>query len=106
MLRISVHDDLGALTFKLEGRLAGNWVHELRDCWQEAIAARSDSAVRFDLTQVTSIDADGKALLSAAAARGAKLVAAGCFMRAMVAEIADRPLPYCAIPATSTDQSS
>src|SRR6516162_9336775 len=103
MLRISTSDDLGALTFKLEGRLAGCWVHELRGCWQEALAARPDSPIRFDLTQVSSIDADGKALLSAAAARGAKLIAAGCFMKAIVAEIAGCPMPDYSIPKVPPD---
>jgi hypothetical protein len=87
MLRISVHDEPGTVTFKLEGRLAGCWVRELQDCFQAAMAARPKQAVRFDLTQVTSLDADGKAFLSARHADGAVLIAAGCFMKAIVAEI-------------------
>ena len=36
MLRITIHDDPGSLTFQLEGKLAGPWVAELEDCWQKA----------------------------------------------------------------------
>ena len=34
MLRITVHDTQQALTFQLEGRLAGPWVSEVEECWQ------------------------------------------------------------------------
>jgi hypothetical protein len=87
MLRISVHDEPDAVTFKLEGRLAGCWVRELQDCYERTMAAGLKSAVRFDLKQVTSLDAEGKAFLSARKAEGAELIVAGCFMRAIVAEI-------------------
>ncbi len=95
MLRITVHEDRGSLTFQLEGRLAGSWVRELQDCWQRTLAERPTSAVRFDLTEVTFVDAAGKAFLAASHAQGAELVAAGCLMRAIVAEIANAPFPGC-----------
>jgi len=50
-------------------------------------------AVRVDLTGVTVIEAAGKAFLAAAHARGAELVAPGCLMKAVVAEITRAPLP-------------
>ena len=37
MLRITVHDNPQALTFQLEGRLAGPWVQELKECWQSTL---------------------------------------------------------------------
>ena len=88
MLRVSVVDEPGTVTFKLEGRLAGCWVRELQDCYERTMPARPESAVRFDLKQVISLDADGKAFLAARQAEGAELVTAGCFMKAIVAEIA------------------
>jgi anti-anti-sigma regulatory factor len=87
MLRITVQDEPGTLTFRLEGRLAGSWVRELQDCWQRALAAHPQSAIRLDLTQVTSIDEAGKAFLAASHAHGAELIPTGCLMRAIVAEI-------------------
>jgi hypothetical protein len=48
MLRITVHDNPGALTFQLEGRLAGPWVPVLEECWQSTLASRANRA--FALT--------------------------------------------------------
>jgi anti-anti-sigma regulatory factor len=93
MLRISTHDDPQSLTFKLEGRLAGSWVQELHDCWQKTFAARPKPSVRFDLTDVTFIDAAGKEFLAARYREGNKLIAAGCLMKFIVAEITRLPAP-------------
>lgn len=88
MLRITVFDDPGAVTFWLEGRLVGGWVQELHDCWEATLARCPRPAVRVDLTEVTYVDAAGKAFLAAKHSQGAELVAAGCLMRAIAAEIA------------------
>jgi anti-anti-sigma regulatory factor len=94
MLRITVKDNSGALTFQLEGKLAGPWVAELEDCCRSALATQPRPVLRFDLTGLTSIDAAGKYFLSAMHARGAEFVAACCQMKAIVAEITDpRPWP-------------
>ncbi len=95
MLRITVHDDRGPLTFQLEGRLAGPWVRELAECWHGALAGRPGAASCFDLRGVTYVDAAGKAFLAARHAEGAELVASGCLMRAVVAEISGAPAPDC-----------
>jgi hypothetical protein len=87
MLRITVHDKPGALTLQLEGRLAGPWVQVLDECWQSALACRRQPIVRVDLTEVTSIDASGRACLEALHRRGAKFIAADCLTKAVVAEI-------------------
>jgi anti-anti-sigma regulatory factor len=92
MLRITVHDNPGSLTFQLEGRLAGPWVREVEDCWRSTLAGRPRPAVRLDLTGVTFIDAAGKAILAVAHAQGAEFVAAGCLMKAVVAEITRAPI--------------
>src|SRR5262249_36632105 len=92
MLRITVHDDPGSLTFQLEGRLAGPWVREAEDCWRRTLAGQRRPVLRFDLTGVTVIDAAGKAFLAAAHAQGVELVASGCLIRAIVAEITNAPL--------------
>jgi hypothetical protein len=87
MLRITVHDKPGSLTFQLEGRLAGPWVRVLEECWQSALARRRDPALLLDLTGVTSVDAPGRACLAALHSQGAEFVAADCLMKAVVAEI-------------------
>jgi anti-anti-sigma regulatory factor len=93
MLRITVHDKPGALTFQLEGRLAGPWVRELEECWRGALAGQREPVLRVDLTEVTSIDAAGRACLVALHRRGAEFVAADCLMKAVVAEITQTPAP-------------
>jgi hypothetical protein len=98
MLRITVHDDPELLTLQLEGGLAGPWVREAEACWQKTLADNRKSALQFDLTGVTFIDAAGKAFLSAAHAQGAKLVASGCLMRAIVAELTKTPVSDSACP--------
>jgi anti-anti-sigma regulatory factor len=106
MLRITVHEDPGSLTFQLEGRLAGPWVRELEDCWQSTPAGRRKPVLRFDLTGVTYIDAVGKDFLAARHAEGAEFLACGCLMRAVVAEITDAPVPDRGCPdGSQTEQS-
>ena len=95
MLRITNHNDAKSLTFQLEGKLAGAWVRELEDCWQHALVRTPTTFMRFDLTGVSYVDAAGKKFLAARHAQGAELIAAGCLMRAMVAEITGVPDPNC-----------
>ena len=87
MLRITIHNEPRTRTFQLEGKLAGPWVAELERCWQNTLATPGTPAIRFDLTGVTFIDADGKEFLAARYREGAELIVAGCWMRALVAEM-------------------
>ena len=98
MLRITIHDDPGSRTFRVEGRLAGPWVREVDECWRRTLASQRERVFRFDLTGVTLIDAPGKAFLAAAHAQGVELVASGCLMRAIVAEVTNTPIPDCGCP--------
>jgi hypothetical protein len=93
MLRITVHDNPQALTFQLEGCLAGPSLRELEACWQSALARRRKAILRVDLTGVTFIDATGKVCLASMHRDGAKFIAADCLTRAIVAEITQVPLP-------------
>lgn len=98
MLRITIHDNTECFTFQIEGKLAGPWVRELEDCWQKTLAGRARPVVRVDLRGVTSLDAAGKALLAALHARGAEFVAAGCAIKAIIAEITGAPSPVHGCP--------
>lgn len=93
MLRITIHDQPGELTFQLEGRLAGPWVQVLQECWQNAAASRRHRPIlRLDLTQVTGIDAAGQACLAATYREGAEFIAGDCLIKAVVAEITCSPV--------------
>lgn len=102
MLRITVQEDPRFVTFRLEGRLAGSWVQELEDCWQSATIAGLKPVVRFDLTEVTFIDAAGKEFLAARYREGHELVAAGCLMKSVVAEITGYPMLVRRLPGVET----
>lgn len=93
MLRITVHDNLRALTFQLEGSLSGPWVRVLEECWQGSLARRRKPLLRVDLTGVTFVDAAGEACLAAMHRQGAEFVASGCLTKAVVAEITREPRP-------------
>jgi ABC-type transporter Mla MlaB component len=87
MLRITVHDQPEALTFQLEGRLGREGVEALEECWQTAVTGEHKALLRVDLTEVTAIDAAGRACLAALHRQGAEFIAADCLTKAMVAEI-------------------
>jgi ABC-type transporter Mla MlaB component len=100
MLRITVHKTPGVVTFRLEGKLTGEWVAVLQECWQielsrqQGTIRRADLTVfRVDLTGVTCVDAVGKACLAAMHRQGSELVAADCLTNAVVAEIIEAPAP-------------
>ena len=87
MLRITVHNEPGAQTFQLEGRLAGPWVRVLQECWQSSLARPRRPMLRVDLTGVTFIDEAGKACLAALHRQQAEFETADCLTKAIVDEI-------------------
>jgi hypothetical protein len=95
MLRITADETPPVLTYRLEGRLVGPWVRVLDDCWLQTRGRRPQPSVRVDLTAVTTIDAAGKALLSAMYHSGAELIAGDGLSSALADEIVsgydDRP---------------
>jgi hypothetical protein len=59
-----------------------------------------------DLTQVTSIDAAGRACLAAMHRGGADFVAADCLTKAVVAEITHTPVPDSGYPKNEDEKSA
>jgi hypothetical protein len=92
MLRITVHDKPGALTFQLEGSLAGAWVRVLEECWQGTLARRHQPDLRVDLIGHLYRRA-GRACLAAMHRQGGEFIAPDCLMKATVAEITQTPGP-------------
>jgi hypothetical protein len=84
MLKVTEHTQGSATTLELEGRLAGPWVGELRDCWRRLAA---DREVGLVLRQVTFIDAAGKKLLAEIFRSGASITAEGCMTQAIIEQI-------------------
>ena len=89
MLRITVKKTRKALTFQLEGTLAGAWLRELEQCWSSTMMRERKPIVRVDLTGMTFIDAAGKACLATMHRQGAEFIAHDCMTKDVVREICE-----------------
>jgi anti-anti-sigma regulatory factor len=87
MLKITLHDHPNQLRFRLEGKLAGAWVAELRQCWLTAASTTRDRAITLDLSEVDFVCPEGQALLADMHRQGVQFKAATPLIRAIVAEI-------------------
>ncbi len=86
MLKVTTEQNGEAITLRLEGALADEWVEEMLLCWQQLNAARRQ-ATRIDLSGVTWASSEGRELLALMYRNGAELVAADVLMKAIVEEI-------------------
>ncbi len=83
MLKIARIDKPGTgCTLRLEGRVIGPWVEELRRSCEEALA--SSTAVALDLSGVSFIDRPGIPLLQRLRDRGVVLVNCSGFVSALL----------------------
>jgi len=87
MLKITLHDSAGELRFRLEGRLSGAWVVELRQCWLTAQSTIRSRKTTLDLSEVDYVDADGQCLLTEMSQQGVGLKAVTPLIRELVQEI-------------------
>jgi len=87
MLKITLHDSAGELRFRLEGRLSGAWVGELRQCWLTAQSTVRSRKITLDLGEVDYVDADGQSLLTDMSQQGAVIKAVTPLIREIVQEI-------------------
>ena len=89
MLRITVHEDGGQCRLELAGKLGGPWVAETENVWRSAPC--SGKEIELDMTEVTGIDDAGRELLVAMHQAGARLIAEGVWMTALIEEITGNP---------------
>jgi hypothetical protein len=85
MLRVTVHQDGTVCRLELAGRLGGPWVAETEHAWRSSSCP--DKQIEVDMRQITGVDDAGRGLLSAMHKAGARLVAEGVAMMALVEEI-------------------
>jgi len=85
MLRITLQDDGTLWRLHLAGRLASAWVAETENTWRSALV--SGRPVEIDMREVTGIDEAGLRLLRAMNREGARFIAKGVAMEALVEEI-------------------
>lgn len=91
MLKITIHDSARELRLLLEGKLAGAWVTELRQCWQTAASTIGFRATVLDLREVDFVDPAGQALIEEMHRQGVRLEASCPLIQHMVEEIAGSP---------------
>src|SRR3984957_12741784 len=87
MLRITTEQKRGKLILSVEGRLAGQWVSALEQCWRDLRTSNPGGKFSINLCGVSYIDAAGKVLLKEIHHQGCHLVAEGCLNQAIVKEI-------------------
>jgi len=86
MLKITIHDSSKELRFRLEGKLSGPWVSELRQCWLTAASTTVGRGTVLDLEEVDFLDDCGRALVREMAARGVRIAASTPLIRSLVEE--------------------
>ena len=87
MLRISITNEVGLTRFKLEGKLAHEWVHEAETAWSVLKSLNGKQKVLIDLVNVTFVDEAGALLLARIRRDGAKLIGSGLLIAALIEEI-------------------
>jgi hypothetical protein len=87
MLKITLLDSAREMRFRLEGKLSGLWVGELRQCWTTASSTTAGRRTVVDLREVDFVDEDGESLLGAMHWDGVELDASTPFIRAIVDRI-------------------
>lgn len=89
MVRITMQNRDTGLQWKVEGRLAGEWVPELEHCWRCFLAHSPHTSVVVDLTDTEYVDLAGRYLLALMCQSGMKLTANSPYMKAVISEIVD-----------------
>ncbi len=87
MLRITTETKRGKTILTVEGRIAGQSVSTIEQCWRELYAASPKQKYIVNLCGVSFIDNSGKVLLREMHRVGAELQAEGCLNQAIVDEI-------------------
>jgi ABC-type transporter Mla MlaB component len=82
-----MHDGTAAFSFELMGRITDRAARELKQAWNAASSAADGQSLIVDLSYVTQVDEEGRALLRDWYNGGAELVAKRPQGRSIVASI-------------------
>ena len=86
LAQVTADNDGSFCRLKLAGRLAGPWVPEMENSWRSALCSPAKQ-IEIDMKEVTAVDNDGRQLLESMHRAGARLLAQGVEMTALVEEI-------------------
>src|SRR4051812_40621351 len=84
MLKITLHDSADEFRFRLEGKLSGPWVTELRQCWQTASSTTQGRRTVLDMREVDFVDGPGESLLCDMTRSGVAIQVSTPFMQSVV----------------------
>ncbi|GLH69720.1 hypothetical protein GETHPA_12530 [Geothrix rubra] len=88
MLRIHVENETNAVRLRLEGKLIHPWVDELFRTWMDTSPRIPGHwGVLVDLSEVSFVDARGKAMLAAMRRAGCSLQGPTPFIEAVIEEV-------------------
>ena len=94
MLRITVEPEGDVVRLRLEGDLAGAWVHDLEEAWRATRARFAGKVTLADLSEVSRVDDAGRYLMALIHEAGTRLTSTGLETRALLESIArDWPAP-------------
>jgi len=106
MMRITQQPDRQVTKLKLEGCLAGEWVGELKRCWDEVQRTTHSKMILIDLAEVTFIDAAGRRLLAEMVRAGVTPTATNVMTKEVIREITcTAAIKYLEGSAASSDQT-
>jgi hypothetical protein len=98
-LQYYMHDGSTAFRFELAGNLNDEGAHKLDQAWRTASSVIGDRRLIIDMTFVTGVDGQGRALLALWHREGAQLIANSKASRALAESVLGEPLP--AFPANA-----
>ncbi|MDX6458576.1 MAG: hypothetical protein QOE55_2273 [Acidobacteriaceae bacterium] len=81
MLKIAVTDLPDEQRWCLQGQLVGQWATVLMSTWREAHYAGDKRRNIVDLTEVTSIDRNGEAVLAEIMSQGAEFISGDVYTK-------------------------
>jgi anti-anti-sigma regulatory factor len=103
MLRIAINDTASEQRWRLQGRLAGPWIPELRSNWERTQEGRQGRKCVVDLSDLTFVDERGEEVLKIMMREGAQFIACGVCVRYLLDKL-DRALRRHTDPRPGSDQ--
>jgi ABC-type transporter Mla MlaB component len=81
VLKITITDSSDEQRWSLQGQLVGQWAAELKSSWREAHRTEETRRCVVELTEVTSIDRNGEAVLAEIMSQGAEFIASDVYTK-------------------------
>ena len=87
MLKITVIDLPDEQRWSLQGQLVGQWADELEATWEESRPAGDKRRRVVELTEVTSIDHNGEAVLAEIMSQGAEFISGDVYTKHLLRKL-------------------